>query len=175
MLVSFVSLTGIYLGSPLPAPKVELRVLSLVSSTGTNAIASLSFTNHGQTSVVFSEAVGRIIVETRAGWTTNQAPSTEPLVRDIEPGKHRTFSVPIPFDSIRFQVKSTYYFQRWRNNPGSDANALLHRVGFWSSAPKFAVDAANSCIYHLMREPGENEIATAWITNLFPAQVKAPD
>ena len=103
---------------PLPASIVALHLMHL-RLIGTNLVATLSFTNVGQTEVCLWDSIQlwRLIAETPGGKITNTAPFASVGGEAVPPGSNRVFAVPMPVESTQWQVRTIYGYQKKRHIP----------------------------------------------------------
>ena len=153
-------------GRPLPPPAVALHLMSL-RPVGANLVATLSFTNVGQTEVcLWDQLLWELRAETTAGRITRQAPFASVCGEAIPPGSNRVFAVPMPLETTQWQVSTTYGFQKKLHIPSK------FQSWAWSSrlvqrSPTPVSDAVAWCLDLLPSAPlpTHGEVCTPVITN----------
>lgn len=177
-LVLAITVPILYFGAELPPPKVGLRASPKWIASGTNAIVYLALTNSGHVSATFSEEDSQAIIETPTGWLTNRTPyASSGHGVFIAADEQTTFSVAVPTNSIRWQVRVRYRYFR-RHGSHYEVWSAIDRTGFGERAPRWLHDVAWKGLNGLVRyttADGTAEVSTEFFTNLPPVQVTAPE
>jgi hypothetical protein len=138
---------------PLPPPVVALHLIGL-RDVGTNLVATLSFTNVGQTEVCLWDSIQlwRLIAETPAGRITNTAPFASVCGEAVPPGSNRVFAVQMPLDTTQWRVSTIYGFQKKHHIP-SEFHGWVWRSWLVQRSPTPVSDAVAWCLGFLASAP----------------------
>ena len=154
-------------GRPLPSPVVALHLMNL-RLIGTNLVATLSFTNAGQTEVCLwdSMQLWRLIAETPAARITNMAPFASVSGEAVPPGSNRVFAVPMPLETTQWQVTTIYGYQKTRHIP-SEFTGWVWKSWLVQRSRTPVSDAVSWCLDLLPSAPfpTDGEVCTPVITN----------
>lgn len=153
--------------SPLPRPVVALDFLKF-GFEGTRNVAIISFTNPGQTEVDLWDSceLWELVAETPTGWITNTPPFASVPGNGIPPGSNRVFAVPMPRETLRWRVTTTYGYAKRRHAP-SEIGGWVWRSWLVQQGPEPIADAVSWGIDHLPDPPPleHGEVSTPFQTN----------
>ena len=151
----------------LPPPVVALNLISL-HHLGTNLLASLSFTNMGQTEVCLwdSSQLYRLVAQTPARILTDDAPWVAMSGMCVPPGSNSVFTVWMPLETTQWQVTTIYGFQKKRHLP-SEFDTWVRRSWLLQRSPAPVSDAVLWCLDLLPSGPdlSHGAVRTPVMTN----------